>query len=98
MLLHSRPGFPVRAALSCQSRLHLLEQDVAVPEVPQHPATSPDFAPQAAGLAGQGFGKNQVKHLLQAPACNTHVVNGVWVIPLQNLCLQGYEPVEVSKG
>jgi hypothetical protein len=98
MLPHSRPGFPVRAALSCQTPLHLLELDVAVPEIPQRPATLSDFASQATDLPGQGLGKNQIKHLLQAPACHAHVVNGVWVIALQNLCLQGYEPVEVSKG
>jgi hypothetical protein len=98
ILLHSRPGFPVRAALSCQTPLHLLELDVTVPKVPQRPPTLSDFAPQAADLPGLGLGKNQVKHLLQAPACDTHGVDGAWVIPLQNLCLQGYEPVEVSKG
>jgi hypothetical protein len=98
MPLHSRPGFPVRAALSCQTPLHLLELDVTVPEIPQRPATLSDFAPQAAHLAGLGLGENQVKHLLQTPACHTHAMDGVWVVPFKNLCLQGYEPVEVSKG
>src|SRR5579859_3036551 len=88
VVLDGCPDFAAWGPLAGQTRAHVFQQYIAVPDFGKRAPGEPNDTAQFANFARRWWWIKQVEDLLEAPAGHPHVMDGVRVVSTQDLWLE----------